>query len=235
MDKKGGLVLSVIILVAIFVIGFVFGSQGGFGQGLSPPSISDKALVNAHECTRDRTCEVNNLKADALVGIKSFDNDYACINNKGEFFRSETPCHLGFEDFPGMLFDRKQANLIIVYGEDAPSSHIVAAIDIAGNYHNNLFGEPAQFSTYKDVDVFDPKGQNMILIGIPPQYEGNSSNQIMGLFEIPDIEQDQMLLKLTMSGDKYAIIVAAKTDANIINVATILQTNNTLEGTEIIF
>jgi len=92
MDKKGGLVLSVIILLAIFIVGFVFGAQSGFGQDLSPPSIGRNTFVNANECTADDTCEVNNLKAS---GDAEIEGAFDAIIQIGD----SSSGHIELEDF----------------------------------------------------------------------------------------------------------------------------------------
>jgi len=70
MNKRGfGLITIIIVAVVAGVVGAMF-SAGVLGVfGLSPPGISN-AFVNAHECTRDGTCEVNRLESvgDVVIG-----------------------------------------------------------------------------------------------------------------------------------------------------------------------
>jgi len=63
MDKKGGLVLSVIILAAVFVAGAIIGGPAiSAAVDKSPPSIGRNTFVNANECTADEICENNAIK-----------------------------------------------------------------------------------------------------------------------------------------------------------------------------
>jgi hypothetical protein len=57
MGKKDGIALIVIVGIAALVVGGIVGSQIGGAQ--LGPGVSSEALVNAHECTRDGTCEAN--------------------------------------------------------------------------------------------------------------------------------------------------------------------------------
>lgn len=68
MNKRGfGLITVAIVAVIAGVVGAMFSAGVLSAVGLGPPGISS-AFINAHECTRDGTCEVNALEAkDATV------------------------------------------------------------------------------------------------------------------------------------------------------------------------
>jgi len=152
MNKRGGLVLSVIILAVVFVIGAVVGGPLYLAVAQSPGGFSD-ALVNAHECTRDETCETNSIKVGQVTGTENstgrlfvqydaYINDRAFIDRvlarqlNGEFL------NINEEEDPGnwvFIFpDSISAAYLINEGAGTENNTGYACIDNTGRIFKSL-------------------------------------------------------------------------------------------------
>jgi len=70
MDKKGGLVLSVIILAAVFVAGAIVGGPAASTLAQSPRSFSTAAII-ANACNADEVCEVNRVLINDQADLRT--------------------------------------------------------------------------------------------------------------------------------------------------------------------
>jgi len=81
------LIVGTVTFVIALAVGIVIGSQLVSPQ-LGPKS--DIAVINAHECRADGTCETNSIQSKNLEGEK--DVGYSCVDRKGNVYRSEIKC-----------------------------------------------------------------------------------------------------------------------------------------------
>ena len=210
MNKKSLLVIGVVVLVALGVW-FYVDSREDVGLG---PSFEPSA--------------------------KNVDG-YACYEN-GKIRNSKTPCHLGLEDFPGMFFDNEKANVDILY-----STNLVLApvLDLATSFADYLYEQDWEddpigenlINIYLESEYlqnFDVGRQNLVLVA--PIWPEHQTSELFENFNLPNIQEDESLLKISMVGDKYVLIVSGwSTDDVQAAMNYLLYENNNLQGTEIIF
>ena len=82
MNKRGGLVLSVIILVVVFVAGAIVGGPVVSTVAQSPRSFSTAPII-ANACNADEVCEVNKLEATSDVITNGLIASIGNIHNLG--------------------------------------------------------------------------------------------------------------------------------------------------------
>jgi len=143
--------------------------------------------------------------------------DSACITVSSSY---------GLEDYPRPFIKNELFYGIIVVGDAAYSSDVIASMDIATSLQlgsgTSIRTIPVGSAVLAS-EVSNPKAQNMVLVGRPTSVAGEKSNVFIDGYELPTMAVGESVLKIVQNGDYVALIVSGEGEQGPRRAARVLR------------
>ena len=164
-----------------------------------------------------------------------------CIDSSGDDLQ-QTPNPYDLADYPLMFIDYSNFNGRIVVGSTAPSSDVVAAVDITTSLQYQtvqtedgeiVLGQLPVGTVALDIEISSLE-QNLILIGMPSSATG-SPNTLIDNYALPPLSEGEGLLKIVNHNDCAHLIVSGYSSADVRKAAKVLANykDHNLSGSEV--